>query len=278
MRLIISAMTPALATALSDAFDTIPDVTIACCPFEDITDADCMVSAANSFGLMDGGVDAAITAYFGTQLQQRVQQCILDDYLGEQPVGTAFVIETGNSERYPYLVHAPTMRVPLIIDGTDAVYNATRAALLAIHHHNLKAPDDKKIRSVVFPAMGAGCGRVPPERVAAQMKLAWLNACQPAKSIDWRYATERQRTVVHASGSGVKPDWHTNIPTTPEAHCDCGCGWGGMGADAYGAAADPEHRYFGKHTHSINPPSSLGCHDHSYFINTGEHPHGVNKK
>ena len=75
-----------------------------------------MVSAANSFGLMDGGVDAAITAFFGTQLQTRVQNHILREYLGEQPVGTAFVIETGDNN-HPWLVHAPTMRVPLTIDG-----------------------------------------------------------------------------------------------------------------------------------------------------------------
>ncbi|EDQ9753567.1 shikimate transporter [Salmonella enterica subsp. enterica] len=123
-----------------------------------IVDAD---GNAETFGLMDGGVDAAITAYFGSQLQERVQQNIIREYLGEQPVGTAFVIETGNS-KHPWLVHAPTMRVPLIIDGTDAVYNATRAALLAIFQHNKSAGEDRKITSVALPAMGAGCGQVPP--------------------------------------------------------------------------------------------------------------------
>ncbi|ECR6309994.1 shikimate transporter [Salmonella enterica subsp. enterica serovar Typhimurium] len=123
-----------------------------------IVDAD---GNAETFGLMDGGVDAAITAYFGSQLQERVQQNIIREYLGEQPVGTAFVIETGNS-KHPWLVPAPTMRVPLIIDGTDAVYNATRAALLAIFQHNKSAGEDRKITSVALPAMGAGCGQVPP--------------------------------------------------------------------------------------------------------------------
>lgn len=56
-----------------------------------IVDAD---GNAETFGLMDGGVDAAITAYFGSQLQERVQQNIIREYLGEQPVGTAFVTET----------------------------------------------------------------------------------------------------------------------------------------------------------------------------------------
>ncbi|KKD92438.1 phage tail protein [Salmonella enterica subsp. enterica serovar Hadar] len=132
-----------------------------------IVDAD---GNAETFGLMDGGVDAAITAYFGSQLQERVQQNIIREYLGEQPVGTAFVIETGNS-KHPWLVHAPTMRVPLIIDGTDAVYNATRAALLAIFQHNKSAGEDRKITSVALPAMGAGCSQVPPDSVARQIVL-----------------------------------------------------------------------------------------------------------
>ncbi|VEB58336.1 caudovirales tail fibre assembly protein [Salmonella enterica subsp. enterica] len=43
---------------------------------------------------------------FGSQLQERVQQNIIREYLGEQPVGTAFVIETGNS-KHPWLVPRP---------------------------------------------------------------------------------------------------------------------------------------------------------------------------
>ncbi|EKT1386840.1 tail fiber assembly protein [Salmonella enterica] len=38
-----------------------------------IVDAD---GNAETFGLMDGGVDAAITAYFGSQLQERVQDAV----------------------------------------------------------------------------------------------------------------------------------------------------------------------------------------------------------
>ncbi len=130
-----------------------------------IVDAD---GNAETFGLMDGGVDAAITAYFGSQLQERVQQNIIREYR-EQPVGTAFVIETGNS-KHPWLVPAPTMRVPLIIDGTDAVYNATRAALLAIFQHNKSAGEDRKITSVALPAMGPDVVR-SPDSVARQIVL-----------------------------------------------------------------------------------------------------------
>ncbi|EJM4009899.1 macro domain-containing protein [Salmonella enterica] len=194
IKLILSAPEPAMAAAFECYFQNTDNVEIIPGPFETIPEFDCMVSAANSFGLMDGGVDAAITTYFGTQLQRRVQKYIIQEYLGEQPVGTAFITETGDGE-HPWLVHAPTMRVPLIIDGTDAVYNATRAALLAIFQHNKSVAEYKKIKSVVFPAMGAGCGQVPPDSVARQMKLAWDSFINCATEINWQYASDRQNAV-----------------------------------------------------------------------------------
>ncbi|HDX3156232.1 TPA: macro domain-containing protein, partial [Escherichia coli] len=194
INLILSAPVKEMTEAFKRVFANADNVNIVGKPFEAIREFDCMVSAANSFGLMDGGVDAAITAFFGTQLQSRVQNHILCEYLGEQPVGSAFVIETGHNH-HPWLVHAPTMRVPLTIDGTDAVYNATWAALLAIFQHNKNATTDRKIKTVVFPAMGVGCGQVPFESVARQMKQAWDNFNKKTEAINWEYAQSRQSAV-----------------------------------------------------------------------------------
>src|SRR4051812_45791522 len=85
--------------------------------FEDLEPHDCFVTAGNAFGLMTAGVDAAVVRRFGEGLMQRVQQRILDEFFGEQPVGTAFVIPTGDPA-LPFVVHAPTMRVPGSIAGT----------------------------------------------------------------------------------------------------------------------------------------------------------------
>src|SRR5687768_13158327 len=81
---------------------------------------DCFVTAGNAFGLMTAGIDAAVVARFGQDLMRRVQQRIMDEYFGEQPVGTAFVLPTGDPG-LPFLCHAPTMRVPGSIEGTDKV-------------------------------------------------------------------------------------------------------------------------------------------------------------
>lgn len=191
-KLILAAPVPALADAFARHFDGMKNVVIHRGMFETVPSFDAMVSAANSFGLMDGGVDLAITRYFGEPLMRRVQEKIIRDYLGEQVVGTAFTIPT-NHPKHPWLVHAPTMRVPDVIAGTDATYRATWAALLAVHRCNQCG--DAQIRTVVFPGMGTGCGRVPPDSAAAQMALAWRHYNERASGINWPYAMHRDDDI-----------------------------------------------------------------------------------
>lgn len=160
--------------------------------FEDLPAFDCMVSAANSFGLMDGGVDLAITRFFGRQLEMRVQARILDEWLGEQPVGTSFIIDTGNT-RHPFLAHTPTMRVPMQITRTDNVYLAMWAMLLAVRRHNATA--SLPIQTVACPGLGTATGRVPAREAARQMAAAWANFLNPLTAINWELAGKRQAQV-----------------------------------------------------------------------------------
>ncbi|BDD06106.1 hypothetical protein [Aureibacter tunicatorum] len=51
--------------------------------FQNVGEYDCIVSPANSFGLMDGGIDLVIRDVFGMSLQNRVQEKILNEYYGE---------------------------------------------------------------------------------------------------------------------------------------------------------------------------------------------------
>ncbi|EKM3558828.1 macro domain-containing protein [Salmonella enterica] len=255
IKLILSAPEPAMAAAFECYFQNTDNVEIIRRPFETVPEFDCMVSAANSFGLMDGGVDAAITTYFGTQLQRRVQKYIIQEYLGEQPVGTAFITETGDGE-HPWLIHAPTMRVPLIIDGTDAVYNATRAALLAIFQHNKSVAEYKKIKSVVFPAMGAGCGQVPPDSVARQMRLAWDGFINCATEINWQYASDRQNAVFSTTAycpQTLCPNARTEYIGSGDYKTYC--------TKSGGVCISPRHQSdvrIGAHAHGVE----IGAHGH----------------
>jgi O-acetyl-ADP-ribose deacetylase (regulator of RNase III) len=159
---------------------------------------DALVSPANSFGFMDGGIDALYTERFGFEVQVRLQRQIASRHHGELLVGTAEIVETGHKQT-PFLVAAPTMRVPMVLDAqTVNPYLATRAALLLAKHGSF--PDGGKIaervRSIAFPGMGTGFGRVLPGICARQMRRAieeWRNGFTFPDS--WAEASERHQLL-----------------------------------------------------------------------------------
>ncbi len=159
-----------MADAWRERFAGLPNVRVVQARFEDLDDHDCFVTAGNAFGMMTAGIDAAVADRFGGQFVRSVQDTILRDYFGEQPVGTAFVIATGEPS-LPFVAHAPTMRVPGNIEGTDKVYTSTWAALLAMTAHN--AAGGGRIRVAAFSAMGTGFGGVPFSEAARQMAAAY---------------------------------------------------------------------------------------------------------
>ncbi len=186
-----------MCDAFSVRFDGLPRVKVIQSCFEDLPPHDCFVTAANAFGIMNAGIDAAVIRVHGEDLMRRIQLRILDEYLGEQPIGTSFIEPTGNPD-YPFIAHSPTMRAPGSIDGTDKVYAATRASLIAVYRHNVLREDS--IDTVVFPAMGAGFGGVSSSEVARQMAAAYRHYLNPPHRMDWDMVALRQRAI-HYDGN-----------------------------------------------------------------------------
>ena len=182
----------AMCDAFAERFAGLPRVRIVRGRFEDLEPHDCFVTAGNAFGLMTAGIDAAVVHRFGASLMERVQQRIMDAYMGEQPVGTAFVVATGDPA-LPFLVHAPTMRVPGSIAGTDKVYVATWAALLAVQAHN--QTEEQKFATVAFPAMGTGFGGVPFSEAARQMAVAYRHYLEPPHRLNWDVVVDRHKAI-----------------------------------------------------------------------------------
>lgn len=132
--------------------------------------ADAIISPANSFGFMDGGIDAVYTYQFGPQVQERLQRIINTDFAGELPVGQAIIVETDSAE-IPWCISAPTMRVPSVVADTANAYVAMRAAIAAVLRHN--QTDAGQISILLCPGLGTAVGRMPVERCARQMRIAW---------------------------------------------------------------------------------------------------------
>ena len=202
VRLILVSPEPHLCTAFRERFRDWPEAEIVNGVFESLSEYDCLVSPANSFGLMDGGTDAAIVRFFGEDLMKRVQQRILAEYLGEQPVGTSMLVETGHPG-HPFIAHTPTMRVPMPIARSDNVYLAMWAMLLSIHQHNQQA--ERRINVVACPGLGTGIGRMPFPEAARQMALAYRHFLSPPRGLNWQFASERQRQIGRGGDFGQGP-------------------------------------------------------------------------
>jgi len=141
--------------------------------------ADAIVSPANSFGIMDGGLDLAIRNELGFQIETDIQEVILNKYHGEMPIGTAEIITT-NHNKWSFIIAAPTMRIPQNIAFTLNAYLAFRAILIAINNFNESEPK-KPIKSLVCSGLGTGIGSLEPVKCAAQMRAAYKLIKEPAR-------------------------------------------------------------------------------------------------
>src|SRR6185437_1551655 len=183
-----------MCEAFRRRFESLPNVQILQVRFEEMPAVDCFVTAGNAFGIMTAGIDAAVVRFFGLDLMQRIQHRIINEFLGEQPVGTAFIEPTHHSH-CPFLCHAPTMRVPCSIDRTDKVYMATWAALLAVEAHNNQ--HEQKIATIGMPAMGTGFGRMEFDEAAKQMAAAYRHALNPPRRLDWDHVIDREKAICY---------------------------------------------------------------------------------
>lgn len=138
---------------------------------------DAVVSPANSFGFMDGGIDRLYCEFFGAAVQERVQNCIRDCHGGELLVGQADIVPTGH-DRIPYLIAATTMRVPTQLGPCIHPYLAARGVLRLIMQgrfacgENIGQPVADCVRRVALPGLGTGVGKVSPTTCARQVRAA----------------------------------------------------------------------------------------------------------
>ncbi|WP_373232097.1 macro domain-containing protein [Cohnella sp.] len=178
--------------ALDDAFRGVSGVEVEHGRFQDVPEWDCVVSPANSYGMMDGGFDLHLSRFFGPMLQQNVHDVISRQHAGVQPVGTCEIVETG-SIKHPFVAHAPTMVVPGPIHMTNNVFFAMKAVLLAAKKHNRKGK--RIIQRLLCPGLGTATGHVPPHSAARQMRRAFGLVADPPKGMDWNEAQKIQISI-----------------------------------------------------------------------------------
>jgi O-acetyl-ADP-ribose deacetylase (regulator of RNase III) len=163
---------------------------------------DAVVSPANSFGFMDGGIDAVYLRHFGEELELKVRRQIYEQHHGELLVGQADVVETGDA-KIPFLIAAPTMRVPMILHDSVNPYLAARAVFLLVTRGVFQSgqfagqPISNHIKTVAIPGLGTCVGRVTFNTCAHQVRQAVDDILlgQYRMPQSWAEASERHQLL-----------------------------------------------------------------------------------
>jgi O-acetyl-ADP-ribose deacetylase (regulator of RNase III) len=201
MKLILSAVEPALANAWNQFCGDLDFVQVHHGSILDV-ECDAMVSPANSFGFMDGGIDDLYMDHFGSEIQMVVRRQIFDHHGGELIVGNADIVETGDAG-VPFLIVAPTMRVPMVLTDSVNPYLAARAVFRLIKYGMFTSgkykdePVAGHVNTVAIPGLGTGTGKVGYNTCAHQTRAAinhvLLDQYEMPRS--WGEASERHQLL-----------------------------------------------------------------------------------
>src|SRR5579885_87346 len=136
----------------------------------DITDADvdAIVNAANNDLLLGAGVAGAIRRKGGDAIQR---EC---DRIGPIPLGEAAITSGGNLKA-KYVIHAASMHLG---GGTTA------GNLEASTRNSLLRAEEKKLRSIAFPAVGTGIAGFETHRCAEIMLRTVAEHLKHATSLE----------------------------------------------------------------------------------------------
>ncbi len=179
IKILIYTLSPGKVPKEDDEQSRHPGVTVVHGDIFACKQADCLVTAGNSFGMMDGGIDGLVNYQFG-MIEGRVQGEIMrGQWRGELPVGAAIVLPVVPTMHlaFTHLCYAPTMRTPRPVAKTANAYLAARAALVACSAF-------PEIRVIAMPLLCHGVGGMDAADVILQVRHAWDTFHQPTER-DW---------------------------------------------------------------------------------------------
>ncbi|GAA2989679.1 macro domain-containing protein [Actinokineospora diospyrosa] len=180
LELVLCAMGESLASAWETAAEGRPHIRVHRGSVLEVQ-ADAVVSPANSYGWMRGGVDAVYAANFPA-IEQRVRSAVLAYHGGELPVGEALIVPT-DVARPTWLITAPTMKEPTEALAAETVhpYLAARAVFRLWRDGVLDngSPVRNAVGTIAMPGLGTGVGGVPPQVCARQLAAAWDAVFEP---------------------------------------------------------------------------------------------------
>lgn len=141
-----------------------------------------LVSPANSFGSMGGGLDKIINKYIFKNIQDDIMNYIKKNCYNKfpysyyfdgmniknkpyLPVGESFILK---ADKNNYIAVVPTMEHPMIVSDTNNAFVAMTSLINTIKQNNYNC------KFVLIPCFCTGVGEMEPEQMALQMIKALI--------------------------------------------------------------------------------------------------------
>ena len=144
-----------------------------------------LVTAGNSFGFMDGGLDLEFIKKYGWELQEKVQKLIKKRPLKELLIGENIVIILKENKK---LIYAPTMRIPTILeDNSINAYLTFKGILATCKNLNIK--------EINVPLLGEGVGQMPIHIIIKQMEQAYMDLVGDYYPENWWQSSKKHQLL-----------------------------------------------------------------------------------
>lgn len=171
----------AIVKSFKKQFQDVPEFQVRLCDVVELIrsgEIDIIISPANSFGFMDGGIDEIYMEQFNGIQEVVINKIdsynVKDKYLRTYlPVGSSTLVPT-NDKDCPYLLSTPTMRIPQTIRNTDNVYYAFSSILHSTRNINDIFKNKDKV-TIAVPGLGTGVGKITSDECASDMKRAFMD-------------------------------------------------------------------------------------------------------
>lgn len=166
---------------------------------------DIVISPANSFGFMDGGIDYVYSRVLFPNVEKNVKLAIKN--IGIQtmikryylPIGSAIIVPTENNI-IPKMMVVPTMIFPGDIKRTDNVYWCMSAILRLLDNIN-------EDLNVYIPGLGTGYGNITIDDFGKDVLRAFEN---PAEYFNKNIILNDINYFVLDKCACIQPDWYSN--------------------------------------------------------------------
>jgi O-acetyl-ADP-ribose deacetylase (regulator of RNase III) len=172
---------------------------------EDLINAyDTVVSPANSYGELKGGVDYYYYRYLGgDELQKKIYKQLSDEYYGEIPIGSSMLVKVDDKPT-KHIIMCPTMTIPMNVDGTRNAYLFMKALLKTLQDNY----EECKFNNILVPLPCIGVGGMDYGLMAKQIKVA-IQAFENCGIIRAIHMNESNEKILRRNSGGI-PEYQTN--------------------------------------------------------------------